>query len=528
MNGIVAYLKTNWFLIFLLIFVVLVRIPVLFDQMIPFQFDHGKDAIGVWHMKQTLSPKLIGPWTSIPGLFFGPAWYYLLLPGAVISGGAPIASVITMLVLGLVTMVVVYTYFGAVEAVLFATSSMLYTITTSAWNPFPMVCLTFILLALLKEVEQRKQLTLKIAAFLGFFSALGFHFSTAFAIFFPVLILLSILIKRIKWSWNQLLLALTAFVIPFIPQLLFEVRHQFIQTKSVLEYLQEGDSDPASLQKITTILKVTAGELKEVIFPAAHFSLSIFNTFLFFLFLTLFLIALFSFFRKKKSQNLYLWVDATLWFALSVLAFTFLHFNIWYLLPLITFSFVLFGQVLKSAPKQLLYLYLGLCFVVSLSKVVFYIVEDRTNLLTSPGFLPNKVNAIEYVYQQAGDRPFASYHFMPDIYDYPYQYLYIVSAEKYGRLPTDFSYKPRETTYIPEKQDLLRKLQAQQDSRSPELIFYIVDKSDQPEREERWWSEQAYDQIIAQHQVSEGITIYTATPEKNSANMSNPDEVLVE
>lgn len=514
-SKVLLYSKNNPYLLFLIIFVVAARLPVLVDRLIPFQFDHGKDAIGTFHMWQTFSPKLIGPWTSIPGLFFGPAWYYMLLPGMVLTNGDPVASVITMILIGLLTIVVTYRSFGRTTATLLATSSLFYTITTSAWNPFPMVGVSIVLLAVLQHVEKAKKITGVTAALLGFFSALGFHFSTAFAIFYPILIILSLLFKKIRISSKIVITALIAFIIPFIPQILFEISHNFIEVKGVLAYLQNGDSDPASLNKFQNVLHVTWGELQSIILPPSYFELPLINHIIFFSFALLLVFGLVFYFRHPKKQQFPLSKDAALWFTLPLLAFTFLHFNLWYVLPLAAFTFIVLGTFLDQTNALVRRAFLVLCFISAITKVVFYIQTDKDSLLAGTTFLPIKEQAIEYIYEQTEGKPFASYQYMPDIYDYPYQYLYFKSALNGEILPTEFSYKPGETAYIPEKAELLQKFSKMQTSQSPEIIFYIVEDSDNPNLLESWWSQQKYGEIVDKQDISDVVTVYTATPATN-------------
>ncbi len=67
-------------LIAITLFILATRLPLVLPNTIPFSFDHGKDSVAVLHMVKEPSIKFIGPWTSIPGLYFGPGWYYLLAP----------------------------------------------------------------------------------------------------------------------------------------------------------------------------------------------------------------------------------------------------------------------------------------------------------------------------------------------------------------------------------------------------------------------------------------------------------------
>src|SRR3989344_6959022 len=94
------------------------RLPLIISGIIPFSFDHGRDSLAVLHLIKTLNPVFIGPWTSIPGLFFGPSWYYLLTPAYFLSQGNPVSAVWLMFFLGLIQIALAYKYFGVYEAIM--------------------------------------------------------------------------------------------------------------------------------------------------------------------------------------------------------------------------------------------------------------------------------------------------------------------------------------------------------------------------------------------------------------------------
>ena len=130
--------------------------------------------------------KLIGPWTSIPGLYFGPAWYYLLLPAFVLGAWHPLAPVCLMVVLLLLQIYLAWKYLGKEEAIIMATAPIWIMISTSAWNPLPMTLISLVILIILKAIKQKHVANL-LELFLLFFTAsLGFHFSTAFAVLYPL------------------------------------------------------------------------------------------------------------------------------------------------------------------------------------------------------------------------------------------------------------------------------------------------------------------------------------------------------
>src|SRR3989344_506891 len=100
-------------MIWLLVWAALTRLPIIASGTMLFGFDQGRDALAVLHLIKTLNPVFIGPWTSIPGLFFGPGWYYLLAPAYWLTQGNPLSGPLTMFVLGLIGIALAYKYLGA-------------------------------------------------------------------------------------------------------------------------------------------------------------------------------------------------------------------------------------------------------------------------------------------------------------------------------------------------------------------------------------------------------------------------------
>ena len=128
------------------------RILILSDINMPFAFDHGKDSLATLHMISTWSPKLIGPWTSIPGVFFGPGWYYLIAPGLVLTQGHPIGPVIIMTILVLLQVWLLFRWFGWAESLIGAVGFIWVSISKSAWNPFPMTAVALLFFIIIRKI----------------------------------------------------------------------------------------------------------------------------------------------------------------------------------------------------------------------------------------------------------------------------------------------------------------------------------------------------------------------------------------
>lgn len=509
-------------LILLLTYALLVRVAFWYDGTIPFQFDHGKDMIAVLYMLKTYTPALIGPWTSIPGLFFGPGWYYLLAPSVILGGYSPLAPVAMMTLLVLLQIYIAYLYFGKEEAIIMAAAPFWLSISTSAWNPFPMTVVTQAVILCLMYAKKQKILSPKLAVILGISASAGFHFSAAFAIFYPVVALVLLITWKVQLSWKSIIAGLFGFILPFLPQLMFEVRHDFVQTQAVISYFQEGESHAISTEKITDVLYTFYGEARSGFLGQYNglpkTAVDTYN----FAVLGLLVIAGIAAYRKKDPQVRQRTTLLLTFVGISLTGFFFLHFNVWYLYPLIPVVVLWVGSVLRTLPRWIAMSILLLLLFNPIFSLRYMQQENRAELRDNYAFLPVKQEALSLIREKAAGRPFASYHFLPDVYDFPYQYLYFMQAEQGQPLPVEFSYRPNTDAYITQKPALLELYDQQQGD--PEVIFFIIEKGAEENAGnavfESWWGDQQYGEVVEEISISPQLTLRVATPATAEAELT--------
>ncbi|NCN50961.1 MAG: hypothetical protein COU67_02755 [Candidatus Pacebacteria bacterium CG10_big_fil_rev_8_21_14_0_10_44_54] len=493
-------------LFFAIIFVV-TKLPFIIDRTFVFQFDHGKDSLAILEMIVSRSPTLIGPWTSIPGLFFGPGWYYLLFPGYLLSSGDPASAVVTMILLGLVQIFFVQKYFGLNAAILVSTVPAFFSIAQSAWNPFPMTMVSFAILAVLKVLEKNKILTIKKSLILGLFSSIGFHFSSAFAIFYPLFILLSLLLKKIPFKLRHISIFLVALCFGFIPQVIFEFRHNFMQTRSIISYLNSQVGSDSGIVELWQIFGASIGEYKLASLPNIFGASSMVSEIIFYFSLSSLLIGIFLMIKKRKA--LYLWQDILIWTIFPLIIFWKLHFNLWYLLGIVPAVVIFTAQVLKNIPVFFRSIIIIALVMTPISKVFYYYNENRAELLLSANMLSAKMLAYDFIIENATGSAYSVYYYAPDIYDYPFQYIFFWQAYNGRPLPSEFSYKPGEDVYVKEKTSLLPAYQER--NMLPAKIFFVVEYPKANERLlQNWWNQQAYGKILSEHKIGPDLTIYVA------------------
>lgn len=504
--------QRHW-LIILLLFVLATRAVYILSGVIPFSFDHGKDSLAVMHMLTTKSPALIGPWTSIPGLFFGPGWYYLLAPGFLLTDFDPVGPVLMMVVMNLTMVILAWKYIGRTAAMIFAAGPFWLMISTGAWNPYPMAFLTLVILIALQKAKESVSLSIGQAATLGLAAGFGFHFSAAYAIFYLPAILLIFLLERIRLSVKTLLIGLSSFILPFVPQILFELKNGFLQTRAVIKYFSTPEPHAFGFRKVLQVVSTTLNELSISFVPELRLMPPVVNTILRWTVLVAMVYVAYKVAKKKKQQAelVYFAKLVAVFIVLPMIGFFFLHFNVWYVYAMLPLAVLLVAYLVDRAPKPLKNGFLFLLLITPFVTNAHFLLIDKQKLEQSHGFLPAKVRAIRAIHEEAGEERFSSYQYVPDIYDFAYQYLYFEEALDGKPLPVEFAYRPDAEIYVTQKNDLLEELH-KTNKKEPKVIFFIIEKPRDENLLSQWWTRQKFGEITKIIPISEEITVYKATP----------------
>jgi len=72
-----------------LVFSSFVRIIEVSNNNFAFTMDQARDVLDIRHMVVSKVPKIVGPTTSINGVFLGPFWYYFNFPAFIFGTGNP-------------------------------------------------------------------------------------------------------------------------------------------------------------------------------------------------------------------------------------------------------------------------------------------------------------------------------------------------------------------------------------------------------------------------------------------------------
>ncbi|MBI2267868.1 MAG: glycosyltransferase family 39 protein [Candidatus Blackburnbacteria bacterium] len=431
--------KLFWLLfILILIFAYILRIIPIQNNNFFFTIDQGDDAVHARELFDRGQILFKGPMTGISGIYTGPGWYYFISVGYKLFGGHPFGALFMVILLSLATTALLIWQIGkkvspkAGLLVGIALQGFWFFYDTSRWafNPFPLVFLSVVLILLLISFLEGN----KKSYFLAFIP-IGLAFNTEVAgaaamfVFYFLVGLWGV--KNGRLLWKTLILSNFFFPILFlagIPKQVFTLVH-FDQGSALGTF---------SGTNFSTVTQAFLEIIRDSLIPQS-------------LVLSIFLFGvLLIWLKQKKDDFTKKFVSLTL--ALFAVSYLFFSANKgwqdWhdpYLPPLLFTSTLL---ILFSKPWKI---GLPIFFLVMASQLLVFKQRYTEYLHPSndPGILASKISVVDWVYKNAENDGFNVYIYMPSFYDYPYQYLFWWYGRKvYKYVPCEYSNYPASLKYL--------------------------------------------------------------------------------
>jgi hypothetical protein len=406
-----------------------------------FYFDQGRDALVIHEMIHTPKPVLVGPTTGLAGILRGPFFYYLLLPGYLIGQGSPIVAAIWLQVINIVGLYFIYLTAkalfsetaGLVAVFLVGFSNHLVSLSRWLSNPSPIFTTVPIMLYGLIQIIKGKKITLWwpiVALMLG----LNLQLEIASEIWFIPAVFLFFIFQKKYWpSLKTLLHSLTVFCLTLVPQIAFDFRHDHIMFKAIKEHFA-GSQEPSfvfSLPKIIERWQFFQDAFTAILVPQNY------------LYLTLVLLTVpLMFLKAKEHKPLNYILPWLLLFPLLVLSLyqgNQGNFYSYYLIGLFPLFIILVSGSIANLLNKRGWAIVSVFILFLFAKPNFILLK---NFLIA-GFdgpehvsLGNQLQAIDWVYEQAGNEPFNLDVYVPPVIPYAYDYLFLWYGEKkYNRQP---------------------------------------------------------------------------------------------
>ncbi len=421
----------------LLVFIILglyLRIYGTLNGYFAFTYDQGRDLLVLKDIVTSGNIRLIGPTSGIEGVFHGVWWYWLLVPFYIIFQGDPKFIITAFGILSSLVIVVAFYLgkmmkdwkLGIIFAGLSATSQHFISVAAQLWNPNMLPLLIMMYLICLWIFLKRTGHFYWCAFFLGAI----FEFHIGFGGMLILATILAIIFTKTFLSIKESFLSFVAFCLWLLPRLIFDLRHDFLQTKSIIKYLQH----PQAVQNQLPLFSRLIDRLK-TFWDAFIYAYANNQTIIYILLVLLCFIFMIKVFQNKQDK---VFLRFNLILLLGILFLATLYQNaLWdyYLIGipamLLPFVSLVLYQIVKWRPPIGWLIFLIL-LIVNISPGNFF----KPAWAGDASVYFNQIKVIDEIYRHAQNQPFNVSVYSPSSIDYNYEYLFSwYGQKKYGYIP---------------------------------------------------------------------------------------------
>lgn len=279
MNQVISYFKKRLHILILGLILLIGLFFRSYQLTERFEFAHDGDLYS-WTIKDIVVNhhfRLIGQLTSAPGIFIGGLFYYLLIPFFLITKMDPIGTIYFAVIIGLSTIFSLYfvmsklfkTEVGLIAAFLYA--ALLTPINADRWV-VPTITTNLWVVWYFFTVIKIARGDYRVLPILGILIGLIWHIHIALI---PTLIAIPaafIFAKKLP-NVKQIAQFFIFLFITNIPLLMFEVRHGFGQTLSLISNFSTPLAGATGLYKFTLVLDMIAKNTNTLLFSPQSFQL---------------------------------------------------------------------------------------------------------------------------------------------------------------------------------------------------------------------------------------------------------------
>ncbi len=383
---------------------------------------------------------LIGPRASVGGLFHGPLWSYLTLPGFLLGNGNPV--VVGWYWIGLITLTLAAWYivfkrmFGSIAAMCSVLYASLYFVfhSNSLFNPDGALFLIPIFFYTVVRYEE----TVNINYLLGSILLLGAIIQFQMAIGVPFLILLLPIALYIAIREKKLTHMLTFLLIPILLSnfLLFDLRHEHILVNNTLRHLGTHDSTSTMASLLSDRITYLYSRIEFLRFGPPNGQ--IYASFLFATFLFIQIVQ--NVHRKKYLLFLYFLLG---YFALSLLN----RYNLLthYVSPLVPFIFLMFGSLATSKFPKVFFVLFAIMYGLNIVGAKNYI-QSLNRFIGYDQYSWKALHEATSTLVKGEEGEFGYFVYAPDIVGYGPRYAMHYANRMNGNHGRAFEKKP--VTYL--------------------------------------------------------------------------------
>lgn len=412
-------------LLLILIVAALLRFPLVAQGFFAFTYDQGRDLLKVREIVENLNLTLIGPTTGLPGIFYGPWWYYFLSPLMIFSQGNVQTIALIFATIGMVSILLLFFLIKkiskntTVALILAATAAMSGPFIASSsqiWSPSLVLPLMMLYITSLYQILEKSKslwfftLGLSCAAIADSGAAFGIMLTIA-------TIVTAILFKRNFFKKDLVFFFLGIFLV-LLPRIIFEIKNDFLMTREVINWI----FSPAVFQEKLTLMEraITRLDLFFLNF-AQTFSQS--NKFT--AVIPLLVIAIFLLILKRQIFKNQLFKFLTVVLLILYVCFTLFPDAVWdyYLVGLPIIYITLMALVLSHTPGKFKFLLPGIAMILLALNFRGKLLSPFSITWLGDGAIyRNQIKVLEDIKGELSGN-YTLYVYSPAGIDYPFNYL---------------------------------------------------------------------------------------------------------
>lgn len=436
--------------VFLVILIISIaqRFHGVFTRSFPFTYDIGRDLLAAQSISNLEKIPLIGPTTGLPGLFYGPSWYYIL---AIIYRpllGDPTLITGFIVLTGILVLVIAYflgrkidgIYFALLWMSFLAFSPAVIGLSMQIWSPNLIPIFWILTFVVVYQLFVKKSIFINLFI-LGILTGLIIDMEIVVGLLYLIsLIIVILFFLRSIVSLKGTILYFSGLFLVMWPRVLFDFRHENILSKTLLNGIQKmflsseaNVGSPSILQKLL------------VIFNLWKDTISIESDILGALFLLLVIFVTIYCYRVS-TKAIRFFINTTL---ISIIVtilgvFAFGH-DIWphylVILPLLFVTWVALGIVVLSKIKRIkgISYLLGILLVILIMNPIRIFSSFNEPLWEGDASVyRNQIEAVDYVYNSSENYSFKYIVYTPPVHAYTFEYLFKwYGPKEYGKSATE-------------------------------------------------------------------------------------------
>ena len=446
--------KIKWFLLFIILSIAfLLGARMILSGSFFYLYDQARDYLLVKDVVVNHTLMLIGNRSGLGGFFHGPLWIYAIAPIYALTRGNPFGLAYFYIGLQLFTVFVGYLVgsklYGNKGGLLIA---LLIALSPATWSPVVNTVSAdaepLVYLAIFYFLVRFLRGDTKSFILAAFFTGLAFQFETASSLaLLPTVFVMFFFGKKAYRNIKVILLSLVSFLLSLTSFILFDLRHKFLMTNSILGAFSGGAKGNGYMDLSTRIVSHFSGLVTAYQDPLFNQ-----NILLVLLFAAIVIFALVLIIKNKKYEYRKEFFLLLLFPAIFFAFFIFYAYPVWpeyvfgLLIP-VTFAFgIAMREVWKNVFGKALVVLFFLVTILNVSVSLHnqYLVRYQVNV--TAGSYKSQQAVVEWICKNSGSGRFGYFVYTPEIFTDGMDYLFYWYGK---RNPTTiFENKKDLTTYL--------------------------------------------------------------------------------